>query len=90
MQIKVQALAHRKEPVKQVVSSGTPWANRLNVLHNKVLRAITYSSYKSRVSPLYKKVNLKINDIYIPEIGKFMHRLYPGEDCQFRSMVYFC
>ena len=30
---------------------------RLNVLHNKVLRAMTYSSYKSRVSPLYKKLN---------------------------------
>ena len=38
---------------------------------------MTYSSYKSRVSPLYKKLNLlKIDDIYILEIGKFMHRLH--------------
>ena len=37
---------------------------------------MTYSSYKSRVSPLYKKLNLlKIEDIHILEIGKFMHRL---------------
>jgi len=40
---------------------------------------MTYSSYKSRVSPLYKKLNLlKFDDIYILEIGKFMHRLHWG------------
>jgi len=40
---------------------------------------MTYSSYKSRVSPLYKKLNLlKIDDTYILEIGKFMHRLHWG------------
>jgi len=40
---------------------------------------MTYSSYKSRVSPLYKKLSLlKIDDIYILEIGKFMHRLHRG------------
>jgi len=34
---------------------------------------MTYNSFKSRVSPLYKKLNfLKVNDISIPEIGKFM------------------
>jgi len=50
---------------------------RLSVLHNKVLRAMTYSSYRSRVSPLHKNLNLlKINDIYILEIGKFMHNLH--------------
>ena len=53
--------------------------NRLNVSHNKVLRAMTYSSYKSRVSPLYKTLHLlKINDIYILEIGRFMHNLHWG------------
>ena len=40
---------------------------------------MTYSSYKSRVSPLYKNLNLlKINDIYILEIGMFMHNLHWG------------
>ena len=59
--------------------AGKTALKRLNVLHNKVLRAMTYSSYKSRVSPLYKKLNLlKIDDIYILEIGKFMHRLQWG------------
>jgi len=52
--------------------------NRLNVLHNKVLRAMTYSPHKSRVSPSYKNLNLKINDIYILVIGKFMHNLHWG------------
>ena len=46
--------------------AGKTALKRLNVLQNKVLRAMTYSSYKSRVSPLYKKLNLlKIDDIYI-------------------------
>jgi len=59
--------------------AGKTALKRLNVLHNKVLRAMTCSSYKSRVSPLYKKLNLlKIDDIYILEIGKFMHRLHWG------------
>ena len=59
--------------------AGKTALKRLNVLHNKVLRAMTYSSYKSRVSPLYKKLNLlKIEDIHILEIGKFMHRLHWG------------
>ena len=59
--------------------AGKTALNRLNVLHNKVLRAMTYSSYKSRVSPLHKNLNLlKINDIYILEIGKFMHNLHWG------------
>jgi len=58
--------------------AGNTALNRLNVLPNKVLRAMTCSSYKSRVSPLYKKnLNLlKINDVYILEIGKFMHNLH--------------
>ena len=59
--------------------AGKTALKRLNVLHNKVLREMTYSSYKSRVSPLYKKLNLlKIDDIYILEIGKVMHRLHWG------------
>ena len=40
---------------------------------------MTYSFYKSRVSPQYKKLNfLKIDDIYILERGKFMHGLHWG------------
>jgi len=59
--------------------AGKTALKRLNVLHNKVLRGMTYSSSMSRISPLYKKLNLlKIDDIYILEIGKFMHRLLWG------------
>jgi len=43
------------------------------------IRAMTYSSYKSRVWPLYKKfIWIKIDDIYILKIGKFMHSLHWG------------
>ena len=67
--------------------AGKTALKRLNVLHNKVSRAMIYSSYKSRVSPLYRNINLlkindiyilKINDIYILKIGKFMHNLHWG------------
>jgi len=65
--------------------AGKTALNPLNVLHNKVLRAMNYSSYKSRVSPLYKNLNLlKINDIHILQIGKFMHNLHWG-----RILVHF-
>jgi len=38
---------------------------------------MTYNSYKSRVTPFYTKLNhLKINDMYIIETHKFMHRLH--------------
>jgi len=44
---------------------------RLNVLHNKITRAMTYSSFKSMIDPLYKYLNLlKVDDIYNLEIGK--------------------
>ena len=57
--------------------AGKTALNRLNVLHNYVLRTTTYSSYKPRVSPLYENLNLlKINDICILEIGKVMHNLH--------------
>jgi len=36
-------------------------------------------AFISRVSPLYKNLNLlKINDIYILEMGKLMHNLHWG------------
>ena len=44
--------------------AGKPALNWLNVLHNKVLRAMTYSSFKLRVSPLYKNLNLPKLMIY--------------------------
>ena len=52
------------------------------------IRAMTYSSYKSRVWPLYKKfIWIKIDDIYILKIGKFMHSLHWGRIP--RSLVHF-
>jgi len=49
--------------------------NQLHALHNKV-GEMTYSCFMSRVSPLYEKLNHKINDRYILEIGKLIHSLY--------------
>jgi len=52
---------------------------RLNVLHNKIIRAMTYSSFRSKLDPLYKYLNLlKVVDIYKLEIGKIMHKMHAG------------
>jgi len=68
--------------------AGKTALNRLNLLHNKVLRAMAYSSYKSRVSQLYKNLNfLKINDIYILEIDKFMHIICTGVEYLLISII---
>ena len=53
--------------------------HRLNVLHNKIIRCITFSSFQSHVTPLYYKLKiLKLPDIYQLELGKVMHRLHLG------------
>jgi len=54
--------------------------NHLNVLHNKLIRAMNFASYRSHVTPLYHQSNLlKINDIYHLEIAKMMHCLHNGK-----------
>jgi len=40
---------------------------------------MTYSSFKTKVTPLYKKLNLlKLDDIYSLEFGKIMHKFHSG------------
>ena len=52
--------------------------NQLNVLHNKIIRAMTYSSFRTKITPLYKKLNLLLDDIYSLELGKIMHKFNSG------------
>jgi len=45
-----------------------------NVLHNIILKIMTFSNYSCHVIPLYKNPNvLKLNDINSIELAKFMH-----------------
>jgi len=37
---------------------GITTLNQLNVLHNKIIRAMTYSSFRTKITPLYKKLKL--------------------------------
>jgi len=54
--------------------------NHLNVLHNKLIRAINFAFYRSHVTPLYHHSNLlKTNDSYHLEIAKLMHGLHNGK-----------
>ena len=52
--------------------------NQLNVLNNKIIRAMTYSSFRTKIAPLCKKLNLKLDDIYSLELGKIMHKFHSG------------
>ena len=58
---------------------GITTLNQLNVLHNKIIRAMTYSSFRTKITPLYMKLNLlKLDDIYSLELGKIMHKFRSG------------
>ena len=58
---------------------GITTLNQLNVLHNKIIAAMTYSSFRTKIMPLYKKLNLlKLDDIYSLELGKIMHKFHSG------------
>jgi len=54
--------------------------NHLNVLHNKLIQAMNFASYRLPVTPLYHQSNLlKTNDIYHLEISEMMHCLHNGK-----------
>jgi len=49
----------------------------LEVVHNNILRTITYNNYRCRITPLYKSLNiLKLYDIYKLEFAKLMHKFH--------------
>jgi len=38
--------------------------NQLNILNKKIIRAMTYSSFRTKITPLYEKLNLlRLDDI---------------------------
>ena len=40
---------------------------------------MTYSSFRTKITPLYKKLNLlKLDDIHSLELGKIMHKFHSG------------
>ena len=40
---------------------------------------MTYSSFRTKITPLYKKLNLlKLDEIYSLELGKIMHKYHSG------------
>ena len=58
---------------------GITTLNQLNVLHNKIIRAMAHSSFRTKITWLYKKLNLvKLDDIYSLELGKIMHKFISG------------
>ena len=43
------------------------------------LEQMTYSSFRTKITPLYKKLNLlKLDDICSLELGKIMHKFHSG------------
>ena len=51
--------------------------HRLNTLHNKIIKTISWSSYRCHVTPLFSQLNLlKLEDIHQLEIAKLMHSFH--------------
>ena len=60
------------------------YLNKLRKLQNKAIRTITKSNIKNRITPQYRHLGiLKLNDLYIYEIAKFMcqyvHNMLPSQ-----------
>ena len=51
--------------------------HRLNTIHNKIIKTISWSSFRCHVTPAYSQLNLlKIEDIHQLEISKLMHNFH--------------
>jgi len=49
----------------------------LEVVHNNILRTITYNNYRCHITPVYKSLNImKLHDIYKFELAKLMHKFH--------------
>jgi len=49
----------------------------LEVVHNNILRTITYNNFRCHIAPLYKSLNiLKLHDIYKLELAKLKDTFY--------------
>jgi len=49
----------------------------LKVVHNNILRTITYNNYGRHITPVYKSLNiLKLHDIYKLELAKLAHKFH--------------
>ena len=63
-----------------IVSWGTATNSVLQplaVVHNNILRTITYNNYRCHITPVYKSLNiLKHHDIYKLELAKLTHKFH--------------
>ena len=51
--------------------------HRLNTVHNKIIKTISWSSYRCHVTPLFSQLSLlKLEDIHQQEIAKLMHSFH--------------
>ena len=50
---------------------------RLNTIHNKIIKTISWSSFRCHATPAYSQLNLlKLEDIHQLEIAKLMHNFH--------------
>ena len=51
--------------------------HRLNTNHNRIIKTISWSSFRCHVTPRYSQLNLlKLDDIYQLEIANLMHNFH--------------
>ena len=51
--------------------------HRLNTIHNKIIKTISWTCFRCHVTPVYSQLNLlKLEDIHQLEIAKLMHNFH--------------
>jgi len=68
--------SHLRHAITSWVSSSFSTLNTLNIIHNKLLRIMTFSKFNSNVCKLYKDTHiLNIHRIFKLEISKLMYKI---------------
>ena len=58
-------------------SATTNSLHRLNTIHNKIIKTISWSSFRCHVTPVYSHLNLlKVEDIHQLEIAKLVRNFH--------------
>jgi len=71
------AHCHLKYYIVSWVTATNSVLQSLEVVHNNILRTITYNNYRCHITLVYKSLNiLKLHDIYKLELTKLMHKFH--------------
>jgi len=71
--------SHLQNAISSCGSASTYSLKTIKTIHNKIIRLITFSSYRSNTQKLYAQLKiLNLNDIHQLQIAKLMHQVKHG------------